>query len=149
VAAGIGIAIYFGISSMGGSNPIDVIGARNLSLKIAPTGNGVAFVNTVAKGAAYFGDQNSPMLTIDVNEPVSIRILNEDLGQQHDFYAPDLNVQSKLLNYLETDTVTFTPDRVGYFNYTSSTHPEIRGTIVIREPNASTGEGVVEEEPQD
>jgi cytochrome c oxidase subunit 2 len=55
--------------------------------------------------------------TITVSKGNTVKITFNSSQGFHDFVLPDFNVQSKTVNNGQTDTVTFTADKTGSFQY--------------------------------
>lgn len=132
VIAIIGSVSYFGFASR--TSILPVAGAKNFSMKISNTAQGVAFVGigNVGKKSLAAG-HNSPTIDVVKGDTVTVHLISEIHGEKYDFVIPDLNVHSKPIGYFEADTVTFVVDRVGEFVYTSSLHPEMKGMLVVIE----------------
>jgi len=109
------------------------IGAKNFSFEIKNSANGLQFISVGSSGKKSIATgHNSPTLEVNMGDTIAIHIENLDSAEKHDFVIPDLNVHSKMLNYREADTITFVADKKGEFTYTSSTHPEVKGQIVVQ-----------------
>ena len=132
VIAIVGSISYFGFASR--TSVLPVAGAKNFSLKISSTPQGVAFVgiSNVGKKSLAVG-HNSPSIDVVKGDTVTIHLISEIHGEKYDFVIPDLNVHSKAVGYFEADTVTFVADSAGEFVYTSSSHPEMKGMLVVIE----------------
>lgn len=127
----IGAVAYFGFASR--TSVLPIAGAKNFSLKISNTSKGIAFVSVGTSGKKSLAiGHNSPTIDVIKGDSVSIHIINEVHGEKYDFVIPDLNVHSKMLGYFEADTVTFVADKQGEFVYTSTTHPEMKGLLVVQ-----------------
>ena len=131
IIALIGIVAYFGFATR--TSILPTANAKNFSFTIKKTSSGPTFVGVGPGGKKTIATgHNSPTLVVNKGDAVTIHIINEDTGEKHDFVIPELNVHSKVMNYFEADTVTFVADREGEFTYTSTTHPEMKGLIVVR-----------------
>jgi plastocyanin len=107
--------------------------AKNFSLKIANTAQGVAFVSVGTSGKKSIATgHTSPTLDVIKGDTVTIHVINELHGEKYDFVIPDLNIHSKELGFFEADTITFVADKKGEFTYTSSNHPEMKGLFVVQ-----------------
>ncbi len=108
-------------------------GAKNFSFTITNTGSGLAFISVGTSGKKTIATgYNSPTLEVNMGDTVTIHIENLDSTEKHDFAISDLNVHSKMLGYFEADSVTFKADNAGQFTYTSTSHPETKGLLVVQ-----------------
>ncbi len=125
IAAIIGTVGYLGIAN---------ISAKNFYLKIGSTSHGIGFVEAGKSGKTIgFGSGRSdPILYVNKGDTVTIHIINEAHGEKYDLVIPELNVHSKPLGYFETDTVTFVAYKEGEFTFSSTSHPEVKGTLVVQ-----------------
>lgn len=132
IIAIVGSISYFGFAAR--TSVLPVVGAKNFSLKISNTSQGVAFVSVgnVGKKSMAVG-HNSPMIEVVKGDTVTVHLISEIHRDKYDFVIPDLNVHSKIMGFFEADTVTFVADRTGEFTYTSSLHPEMKGLLVVAE----------------
>lgn len=127
----IGAVAYFGFATR--TSILPAANAKNFSFTIKKTSSGPAFIGVGASGKKTIPTgHNSPTLEVNRGDTVTIHIINEDTGEKHDFVILELNVHSKVMNYFEADTVTFVADREGEFTYTSTTHPEMKGLLVVQ-----------------
>lgn len=123
---------YFGFATRTSILPA---GGKNFSLKISKTTQGIAFVSLNPSGGkkSLAVGHNSPTMDVIRGDTVTIHIISEIHGEKFDFVIPDLNVHSKMVGFFEADTITFVPDRAGEFVYTSTSHPEMKGLLVVSE----------------
>jgi len=132
VVALVGSISYFGFASR--TSVLPVASAKNFSMKISNTAQGVAFVGIGNVGKkSLASSHNSPTIDVVKGDTVTIHLISEIHGEKYDFVIPDLNVHSKPIGYFEADTVTFVANRVGEFVYTSSLHPEMKGMLIVIE----------------
>ena len=131
IIALIGVVAYFGFATK--TSVLLSAGAKNFSFTIKQTSNGPAFISVGTSGKKSIATgHNSPTLEVSKGDTVTIHVINEDTAEKHDFAIPDLNVHSKMLGYFEADTMTFIADKAGTFTYTSTTHPEMKGQLVVQ-----------------
>ncbi len=127
IAALVAYAVIMGVSG------IQSAGAKNFSFEIKNSSTGPQFISVGSSGKKSIATgHNSPTLEVNMGDTVAIHVENLDSTENHDFVIPDLNVHSKALGYFQADTVTFVADKKGEFTYTSSTHPEMKGQIVVQ-----------------
>lgn len=127
----VGAVAYFGFAAR--TSVLPVAGTKNFSLKINITPQGMAFVSVGTQGKKSLAiGHNSPTFDVVKGDAVTIHVINEVHGEKIDFVIPDLNVRSKMLGYFEADTITFVADKQGEFVYTSTTHPEMKGLLVVQ-----------------
>ncbi len=64
---------------------------------------------------------------------VALHFINEDkdTGTQMDLNIDAFNVHTKQLSYFQAQTITFIADKEGAYNYYSTLHPEMKGTITV------------------
>jgi len=64
---------------------------------------------------------------------VALHFINEDkdTGTQMDLNIDAFNVHTKSLSYFQAQTITFIADKEGTYNYYSTLHPEMKGTITV------------------
>jgi plastocyanin len=65
------------------------------------------------EGGMYYFKPNE----IKVKKGVPVKIVFSNVGGNHDFVIDELNVKSKLIGSGQTDTVEFTPDKIGTFEF--------------------------------
>lgn len=131
VIAAIGVVVYFGFANK--TNVLPTAGAKNFSLKISETSNGIAFVSVGTQGRKSLAvGHNSPTFDANKGDTVTIHIISEIKGEKYDFVIPDLNVHSKAVGYFEADTISFVADKTGELTYTSTGHPDMKGQIVVQ-----------------
>jgi len=131
IIALIGVVAYFGFATR--TSVLPAANAKNFSFTIKKTSSGPAFIGVGTSGKKTIPTgHNSPTLEVNKGDTVTIHIINDDTGEKHDFVIPELNVHSKVMSYFEADTVTFVADREGEFTYTSTTHPEMKGLLVVQ-----------------
>lgn len=87
----------------------------------------------VVEGSEF---QLSPAtLTLKRGEKVRL-IFNNTGSKPHDFRVDELNIQTKVINGGESDTVEFTPDKAGKFEYYCSVGAHrangMKGTLTVQ-----------------
>ncbi|MEM2760872.1 MAG: hypothetical protein QXU32_12800 [Nitrososphaerales archaeon] len=131
IIAIIAAVAYTGFASR--TSVLPVANAKNFSLKVTNSANGIAFVSVGSGGKKTIPvGHTSPTLDVIEGDTVTIHVINEIHGQKYDFVIPELNVHSKQLGYFEADTLTFVADKKGTFTYTSTNHPEMKGLLIVQ-----------------
>lgn len=112
---------------------------ENLFIKVVTDSDGKPFfaVQNTKGGKVVPGINHTPNITISKDSLVAFHIINEVKNTQsekslYDFHIDEFNIHSDNLGYFQTDTITFVADKTGTFEFYSSLHPEMRGTIQIR-----------------
>ena len=89
-------------------------------------------VDVIAKDMSF--NQNNPPIIIKQGQTVHLTVKNEEqLGVYHDFAISALDVKTKLLEPGETETLSFTVNRIGTFTYTCPFHPKMMvGKVIVK-----------------
>jgi hypothetical protein len=82
-------------------------------------------------GASHRG--NNPPIMLNQGNSLSIHLINEDseTHSKHNLNIDEFGVHTGDLGYFQTQTVTFTANKTGTFNYYCSIHPEMKGKIIV------------------
>ena len=93
-------------------------------------------VTLVARGMAFYIDGDpapNPTITVKAGETIRVVLQNQDRGMTHDFAVPALDAGMRLVNWNETDDVTFdVPSEPGTYEYFCNPHRlMMRGTIKV------------------
>jgi FtsP/CotA-like multicopper oxidase with cupredoxin domain len=94
-------------------------------------------ITLVARGMRFYlaTDPNTPNPTITVKAGETVRVVfqNQDRGMTHDFAVPTLNAGVDLINWNESDSVTFdVPSEPGTYEYVCNPHRlMMMGTIKV------------------
>lgn len=76
--------------------------------------------------------KENPILEINEGDLVMISFVNTDKMMKHDLVIPELNLQTKILDYEESAELQFRPSTMGNFVYLCSLHPDqMKGSFVI------------------
>lgn len=76
--------------------------------------------------------KENPILEINKGDLVMISFVNTDKMVKHDLVIPELNLQTKILDYEESAELQFRPSAMGNFVYLCSLHPDqMKGSFVI------------------
>lgn len=74
--------------------------------------------------------------TLTVNKGDTVKVTFKNSGGNHDFVLPDFNVQTKVINTGESETVTFTASKAGTFEYFCSVGNHramgMKGSLVVK-----------------
>ena len=140
----IGLIVYGGINSLMSSNGNFLLSpARNLFMKATylPT-EGYAYASQSTGTAKLLnsgvgsrsGLGHNPTITLNQGNTVSIHLINEDSEKhsKHNINIDEFDTHTKDLGYFQSQTVTFTANKTGTFNYYCSIHPEMTGKIIVK-----------------
>ena len=139
----ISLIIYGGINSLKSSNGNFLLSPpRNLFMKatyLPNEGNvytsqstGTAkILNSGAGSSSKIG--HNPTITLNQDNSISIHLINEDSEKhsKHNLNIDEFGIHTKDLGYFQTQTVTFTANKTGTFNYYCNIHPEMNGEILV------------------
>src|ERR671912_957722 len=139
----ISLIIYGGINSLKSSNGNFLLSPpRNFFMKatyLPNEGNvytsqstGTAkILNSGAGSSSRIG--HNPTITLNQGNSLSLHLINEDSEKhsRHNLNIDEFNIHTKNLGYFQTQTVTFTANKTGAFNYYCSIHPEMNGKIIV------------------
>jgi plastocyanin len=79
-------------------------------------------------------DQNV-LLTVNIGSVETIHLINEDTTHsKHNLNLDEFNVHTRDLGFFESQSLTFIADKPGNFKAYCTIHPEMTGTIVVRDP---------------
>lgn len=75
----------------------------------------------------------NPEYVFNKGDVQSIHFINEDreTHSQHNLNIDAFNVHTRDLNYYESQTIDFIPDKSDTFEYYCSIHPEMKGEITV------------------
>ncbi len=91
----------------------------------------------VVRGMAFYLENDArtpnPAITLKAGETVRVVVRNQDRGMTHDFAAPAFDAGIDLIDWNETDQVTFdVPSTPGSYEYYCNPHRlMMRGTITV------------------
>ena len=139
----ISLIIYGGINSLKSSNGNFLLSPpRNFFMKatyLPNEGNvytsqstGTAkILNSGAGSSSRIG--HNPTITLNQGNSLSLHLINEDSEKhsRHNLNIDEFGIHTKNLGYFQTQTVTFTANKTGTFNYYCSIHPEMNGKIIV------------------
>jgi Cupredoxin-like domain len=142
----ISLGAYAAINSTrptNGNSPIFTIPGNSFVKAVHPPGKGYSFMHQSSgssKGLRNLdpgnrtSDQNV-LLTVNKGSLETIHLINEDTTHsKHNLNLDEFNVHTRDLGYFESQSVTFIADKAGTFKAYCSIHPEMTGTIVVRDP---------------
>ena len=77
---------------------------------------------------------HKPTISLNQGNIVPIHLINEDseTHSKHNINIDEFDVHSKDLGYFQSQTVTFTANKTGTFDYYCSIHPEMTGKIIVK-----------------
>ncbi len=139
----ISLIIYGGINSLKSFNGNFLLSpARNFFMKAtylpnegyAYTGQSTGTAKILNSGAGSNRFVHGPPITLNQGNTLSLHLINEDseTHSKHNINIDEFDVHSKDLGYFQSQTVTFTANKTGTFDYYCSIHPEMTGKIIVK-----------------
>lgn len=135
-AAAIGGGMYLWTSAVpvNGNSPV-FAAPSNIYIKAIHTDQGYAYdeQSTRTGKRTLTGENIDPSIHIPKGTLVSLHVINEDkdTGSDQDLNIDAFNVHTRHLKYFEAQTINFLADQVGTFQYYSTIHPEMKGSITV------------------
>ena len=139
----IGLTIYGGINSLKSFNGNFLLSPpRNYFMKatyLPNEGNvytsqstGTAKILNSGAGSSKIGGHN-PTIRLNQGNSLSIHLINEDSAKhsKHNLNIDEYGIHTNDLGYFQTQTVTFTVNKTGTFDYYCDIHPEMNGKIIV------------------
>jgi plastocyanin len=139
----ISLIIYGGINSLKFSNGNFLLSPpRNFFMKATylPTegyvytgqSTGTAKILNSGAGSNRFG--HGPPITLNQGNTLSLHLINEDseTHSKHNLNIDEFNAHTNDLGYFQSQTITFTANKTGTFDYYCSIHPEMTGKIMVK-----------------
>ena len=136
-----GLIIYGGINSLKSFNGNFLLSPpRNFFMKAAYLPNEGNVYTSQLTGTAKILNSGAgskirynPTITLNQGKTLSIHLINEDSEKhsKHNLNIDEFGIHTKDLGYFQTQTVTFTANKTGTFNYYCSIHPEMTGKITV------------------
>ena len=137
-----GLIIYGGINSLKSFNGNFLLSPpRNFFMKATYlpnegnvyTSQSTGTAKILNSGAGSRGLGHNPTITLNQGNTLSIHLINEDSEKhsKHNLNIDEFGIHTKDLGYFQTQTVTFTANKAGTFNYYCSIHPEMTGKITV------------------
>ena len=133
--------IYGGINSLKSSNGNFLLSPpRNFFMKATYLPNEGNVYTSQSTGTAKILNSGvgskigrNPTITLNQGNSLSLHLINEDLEKhsRHNLNIDKFDVHTKDLGYFQTQTVTFTANETGTFDYYCSIHPEMTGKIIV------------------
>jgi plastocyanin len=140
----ISLIIYGGINSLKSSNGNFLLLSppRNFFMKATYLPNEGNVYTSQSTGTAKILNSgagsnsrigHNPTITLNQGNSLSIHLINEDSEKhsRHNLNIDEFGIHTKDLGYFQTQTVTFTANKTGTFNYYCSIHPEMNGKITV------------------
>src|SRR5688572_15211067 len=139
----ISLIIYSGINSLKSSNGNFLLSPpRNFFMKATYLPNEGNVYTSQSTGTAKIlnsgaGSSNrighNPTITLNQGNSLSLHLINEDSEKhsRHNLNIDEFGIHTKNLGYFQTQTVTFTANKTGTFNYYCNIHPEMNGEIIV------------------
>lgn len=136
-----GLIIYGGINSLKSFNGNFLLSPpRNFFMKATYLPNEGNVYTSQLTGTAKILNSGAgskirynPTITLNQGKTYSIHLINEDSEKhsKHNLNIDEFGIHTKDLGYFQTQTVTFTANKAGTFNYYCSIHPEMTGKITV------------------
>jgi len=133
--------IYGGINSLKSSNGNFLLSPpRNFFMKATYLPNEGNVYTSQSTGTAKILNSGvgskigrNPTITLNQGNSLSLHLINEDLEKhsRHNLNIDKFGIHTKDLGYFQTQTVTFTANETGTFDYYCSIHPEMTGKIIV------------------
>jgi plastocyanin len=74
-------------------------------------------------------------MTVNKGSAETIHLINEDTTHsKHNLNVDEFNVHTRDLGYFESQSITFIADKAGTFKIYCTIHPEMTGSVVVRDP---------------
>ena len=137
----ISLIIYGGINSLKSYNGNFLLSPpRNFFMKATYLPNEGNVYTSQSTGTAKILNSgagskigHNPTITLNQGNSLSLHLINEDSEKhsRHNLNIDEFNIHTKNLGYFQTQTVTFTANKTGTFNYYCSIHPEMNGKIIV------------------
>jgi plastocyanin len=137
----ISLIIYGGINSLKSYNGNFLLSPpRNFFMKATYLPNEGNVYTSQSTGTAKILNSgagskigHNPTITLNQGNSLSLHLINEDSEKhsRHNLNIDEFNIHTKNLGYFQTQTVTFTANKTGAFNYYCSIHPEMNGKIIV------------------
>jgi plastocyanin len=137
----ISLIIYGGINSLKSSNGNFLLSPpRNFFMKATYLPNEGNVYTSQSTGTAKILNSgagskigHNPTITLNQGNSLSLHLINEDSEKhsRHNLNIDEFGIHTKNLGYFQTQTVTFTANKTGTFNYYCSIHPEMNGKIIV------------------
>jgi len=126
-----------------GNSPMFAIPSNSFIKAVHSQGKGYSFMHQSSgssKGlrSPNLGDKTSNqnvLLTLNTGSLETIHLINEDTtNSKHNLNLDEFNVHTRDLGYFESQSIIFIADKAGTFKVYFNIHPEMTGTIVVRDP---------------
>ena len=137
----ISLIIYGGINSLKSYNGNFLLSPpRNFFMKATYLPNEGNVYTSQSTGTAKILNSgagskigHNPTITLNQGNSLSLHLINEDSEKhsRHNLNIDEFGIHTKNLGYFQTQTVTFTANKTGAFNYYCSIHPEMNGKIIV------------------
>src|SRR5688572_1112513 len=137
----ISLIIYGGINSLKSYNGNFLLSPpRNFFMKATYLPNEGNVYTSQSTGTAKILNSgagskigHNPTITLNQDNSLSLHLINEDSEKhsRHNLNIDEFDIHTKNLGYFQTQTVTFTANKTGAFNYYCSIHPEMNGKIIV------------------
>jgi Cupredoxin-like domain len=142
----ISLGAYFAINSSrpsNGTSPVIGIPGNSFIKAVHTPGKGYSFMHQStgsSKGLRNLnlGNRTSDpnvLMTVNKGSAETIHLINEDTSHsKHNLNVDEFNVHTRDLGYFESQSVTFIADKAGTFKIYCTIHPEMTGSVIVRDP---------------
>jgi hypothetical protein len=142
----ISLGAYFAINSSrpsNGTSPVIGIPGNSFIKAVHTPGKGYSFMHQStgsSKGLRNLnlGNRTSDpnvLMTVNKGSAETIHLINEDTSHsKHNLNVDEFNVHTRDLGYFESQSVTFIADKAGAFKIYCTIHPEMTGSVIVRDP---------------
>ena len=139
-----GFVILIGSIALNSFSPVNSDGlvfapSTNIFLKAVKSSQGNYHYQPTKGGKSFPSTAGtSPSITVSQGNLIQIHLINEEKNEsespsKHDLNIDEFNVHTKDLSYFQSESVIFLADKVGTFEYYSSIHPDMKGTMIVTE----------------
>ena len=99
------------------------------------TGQSIGMPKSLNSGSgSKIGLGHNPTISPNQGNTLSLHLIYEDseTHSKHNINIDEFDVHSKDLGYFQSQTITFTANKTGTFDYYCSIHPEMTGKIMVK-----------------
>ena len=117
-----------------GSSPVFAT-PSNIYIEAIHTDQGYAFDEQSTKSArkSISGVNIDPSIHMQKGALIALHVINndKDTGSEQDLNIDAFKVHTNHLKYFQAQTINFIADKEGTYQYYSTLHPEMKGTITV------------------
>lgn len=142
----ISLGAYFAINSSrpsNGTSPVIGIPGNSFIKAVHTPGKGYSFMHQSSGSSKGLRNLNlgnrtsdpNVLMTVNKGSAETIHLINEDTSHsKHNLNVDEFNVHTRDLGYFESQSVTFIADKAGTFKIYCTIHPEMTGSVIVRDP---------------